>query len=154
MFGNLSWSVKFNEQWQIVRDLSIHDSYQSWQKQVWYIKLKVLLSTKFLSMDPEHCAMLATTAPFSKMAANNSFLMSISQEPTVRSTSFQRLPVLYCLQPITWITLQVQEWMTSSCKPKMAAKKHFKCSYLRNQRSDRLHFNAYLYYINYNLSPG
>ena len=36
----------------------------------------------------------------------------------------------------------------------MAAKKDLKCSYLRNQRSDRLHFNAYLYYIVYNLSPG
>ena len=46
-------------------------------------------------------------AQFSKMAAKNSFLMSISQEPTVRSISFHCLPVLYRLQPITWITLQV-----------------------------------------------
>ena len=33
--------------------------------------------------------------------------------------------------------------MTSSCNSKMAAKKHLQCSYLRNQRSDRRHFNAY-----------
>ena len=35
------------------------------------------------------------------------FTMLISQELTARSTSFQRLPVLNRLQPITWITLQV-----------------------------------------------
>ena len=86
----------------IVRDLSIYDSYQSWQKQVWYIKLKVLLSTKFLSKDPERCAMLATIG-----------------------RHFPRWPTI-----------------------------HFKCQYLRNQRSDRLHFKACLYYIDYNLSLG
>ena len=126
-----------------MRDLSIYYSYQLWQKQMWYIKLKVLLSTKFLSWDPEHSAMLATMAPFSKMAANNSFLMSISQEPMVRSTPFQRLPVPYRLQPITWITLQVCKLMTSSCNSKMAAKIHLKCSYHRNQWSDWRHLNAY-----------
>ena len=36
----------------------------------------------------------------------------------------------------------------------MAAKKHLQCTYLRNQWSDRLHFKAYLYYIDYNLSLG
>ena len=128
----------------IVSDLSIYDSYQSWQKQVWYVKLKVLLSTKFLSRNPEHSAMLATTAQFSKMAANNSFLMLISQEPTVRSTSFQCLPVLNWLQPITWITVKVYKWMTSSCNSKMATKEHLQCSYLRKQRFDRWHFNAYI----------
>ena len=33
--------------------------------------------------------------------------------------------------------------MTSSWNFKMAAKKHLQCSYLRNQRSNRRHFNAY-----------
>ena len=33
--------------------------------------------------------------------------------------------------------------MMSSCNTKMAAKEHLQCLYLRNQRSDRRHFNAY-----------
>jgi len=36
----------------------------------------------------------------------------------------------------------------------MAAKIHVQWTYLRNQWSDRLHFRAYLYHIDYNLSPG
>jgi len=33
--------------------------------------------------------------------------------------------------------------MTSSCNTKKAAKEHLKCSFLRKQRFDRRHFNAY-----------
>ena len=79
-----------------------------------------------------------------QVGRQKTFTMLISQEPTVRSTSFQCLPVLNRLQPITWITVKVYKWMTSSCNSKMAAKEHLQCSYLRKQRFDRRHFNAYI----------